>query len=115
MNVNGNLGSTPNYLDTSKPVEFKQFALQEEQEVWEGAACPFHWKYTDEDFKQATALYNVLKRYPNQQAHLAHNVSVHVAAADAHIQDRVFEMFSKVHPDLGAAIKKETLQLSPRK
>jgi catalase len=115
MNVNGNLGAHPNYLATSKPMEFKQFSLQEEQEVWEGAACPFHWKATDEDYTQATALYHVLKKYPNQQKNLAHNVSVHVAGADAHIQDRVFDLFSKVHPDLGAAIQKETLQLSPRK
>jgi len=102
-------------LVTSNPVEFKEFSLQQEQEVWEGAACPFHWKYTDEDFKQASALYDVLKKYPNQQEHLAHNVSVHVAAADASIQDRVFELFSKVNPNLGKAIKKETLELSPRK
>lgn len=115
MNINGNLGATPNYLATSQPLEFKEFKLQEEQEVWTGAACPFHWKATDADFKQASELYKVLARYPNQQKHLAHNVSVHVQAADAPIQDRVFAMFSKVSPELGAAIKKETLQLSPRK
>lgn len=115
MNVNGNLGSTPNYLATSNPVEFKQFSIQEDQEVWTGAACPFHWKATEDDFKQPAELYKVLARYPNQQQHLAHNIAVHVQAADAHIQDRVFEMFSKVHPKLGADIKKETLELSPRK
>ncbi len=49
-----------------------------------------------------------MERYPNAQAHLAHNVAVHVQAADPHIQDRVFEMFSKVNGELGAAIKKET-------
>lgn len=115
MNVNGNLENHPNYLATSHPIEFKNFSLQEEQEVWEGAACPFHWKYTDDDFKQASELYKVLAKYPNQQEHLAHNVATHVSAADPHIQDRVFEMFSKVAPELGAAIKKETLELAPRK
>lgn len=116
MNVNGNLGNAPNYLASSKPIEFKNFSLQEEQEVWEGAACPFHWKWEDDkDFKQATELWHVLARYPNQQAHLAHNIAVHVCAADAHIQDQVFDMFGKVHPDLKELIKKETLQLSPRK
>ncbi|CUM66994.1 uncharacterized protein PRCAT00004681001 [Priceomyces carsonii] len=115
MTVNGNLGSTPNYLATSRPVEFKNFNLQEQQEVWEGAACPFHWKCTDEDFKQPAALWEVLGRYPDGQAHLAHNVAVHVANASPHIQDRVFEMFSKVNPNLGNAIKKEALQISPRK
>lgn len=114
MNVNGNLGAHPNYLATSHPLEFKQFSLQEDQEVWEGSACPFHWKATDDEFKQPAALYKVLARYPNQQKNLAHNVAVHVCAADPHIQDRVFEYFSKVDPELGSNIKKETLQLSPR-
>lgn len=116
MSVNGNLGSHPNYLATDKPVEFQtNFKLQEEQEIWEGSACPFHWKATPADFKQATGLYNVLGRYKDQQKNLAHNVSVHVQAARPDIQDKVFNYFSKVHPDLGAAIKKETLELSPRK
>lgn len=114
MTVNGNLGAHPNYLATSHPLEFKQFSLQEDQEVWEGAACPFHWKATDDEFKQPRALYKVLARYPNQQRNLAHNVAVHVSAADPHIQDRVFEYFSKIDPELGSNIKKETLQLSPR-
>ncbi|ODV78780.1 peroxisomal catalase [Suhomyces tanzawaensis NRRL Y-17324] len=113
--VNGNLGAHPNYLATDKPVEFKQFSLQEDQEVWEGAACPFHWKYTDDDFIQATALYKVLGKYPNQQKNLAHNVAVHAAAADHAIQDRVIEYFNKVSHELGSNIKKELLQLSPRK
>jgi catalase len=115
MNVNGNLGNAPNYLATNKPLQFKSFSLQEEQEVWQGAACPFHWKCTDDDFAQAQALYKVLGRYPNQQAHLAHNIAVNVANADAHIQDRVFEMFAKVSGELANNIKKEVLQLSPRK
>ncbi|ODV69761.1 peroxisomal catalase [Hyphopichia burtonii NRRL Y-1933] len=115
MTVNGNLGEHPNYLATSHPIEFKNFNLQEDQEVWQGAACPFHWKAEEGDFIQPRELYKVLGRYPNQQAHLAHNIAVHVQAADAHIQDRVFEMFGKVDSRLGEAIKKETLQLSPRK
>ncbi|KAI5963987.1 hypothetical protein CANMA_003584 [Candida margitis] len=46
MTVNGNLGATPNYLASDIPVEFKQASLQEDQEAWEGAATPFHWKAT---------------------------------------------------------------------
>ena len=114
MNVNGNLGSHPNYVASDKPVEFKQYKLQEEQEIWHGAATPFHWGATDAEWDHATALWHVLARYPGAQRNLGHNVAGHVSAADPHIQDRVFEYFSKVHPDLGAAIKKETLELSPR-
>lgn len=106
MNVNGNLGSTPNYYSSTHGFQTKEFKLQEEQEVWTGAACPFHWKATDADFKQATALYNTLARYPNQQKNLAHNVVAHASAADIPIQDKVIKYFSKVHPDLGKAIEK---------
>lgn len=115
MTVNGNLGSHPNYLASDKSVEFKQFSLQEDQEVWNGAATPFHWKATPADFKQAQELWKVLKRYPNQQEHLAHNIAVHAAGADAAIQDRVFAYFGKVSQELADAIKKEVLELSPRK
>ncbi|GEQ69493.1 hypothetical protein JCM33374_g3165 [Metschnikowia sp. JCM 33374] len=104
MQVNGNLGSTPNYYSADK-FATEKFSLQEQQEVWEGAACPFHWKATDADFKQATDLWHVLARYPDQQKNLAHNVVAHASAADVEIQDRVVTYFSKVHPDLGNAIK----------
>lgn len=114
MNVNGNLGATPNYMASDCPIEFRQYNIQQDQEVWEGAACPFHWKATDDEFVQPRNLYKVLGKTPNAQEHLAHNVATHVSAANASIQDRVFEYFSKIHPDLGAAIKKETLELSPR-
>ena len=57
----------------------------------------------------------MLKRYPNQQEHLAHNIAVHAAGADAAIQDRVFAYFGKVSQELADAIKKEVLELSPRK
>jgi len=114
MSVDGNLGSKPNYLASSLSVEFKKFALQEDQEVWMGAACPFNWKVQEADFQQPIDFYTVLSRYPDQQEHLAHNVAVHVANANPEIQDKVFEMFSKVHPDLGEAIRKETFELSFR-
>ncbi|KAI3405784.1 CTA1 [Candida oxycetoniae] len=115
MSVNGNLGSWPNYLASDKPLNFRAYSLQEDQEVWEGAATPFHWKAIPEDAKQPAALWEVLGRYPNQQQHLAHNVAVHVAGADASIQDKVFAYFGKASPELEKLIKKEVLELSPRK
>lgn len=117
MNVNGNLGPTPNYFSNTNGGEFavREFKLQEEQEVWTGAACPFHWKATDAEFTQAQELYKVLAKYPDAQKHLAHNVAVHASAADVPIQDRVIKYFGKVSEELGANIKKEILELSPRK
>ncbi|GEQ69393.1 hypothetical protein JCM33374_g3064 [Metschnikowia sp. JCM 33374] len=106
MQVNGNLGSTPNYISANNTFATQQFRLQEQQEVWEGAACPFHWKATEADFKQATDLWHVLARYPNQQKNLSHNVVAHASAADVPTQERVVAYFTKVHPDLGNAIKR---------
>ncbi|OBA22354.1 peroxisomal catalase [Metschnikowia bicuspidata var. bicuspidata NRRL YB-4993] len=106
MLVNGNMGSTPNYYSAANNFATERFSLQEDQEVWEGAACPFHWKATDAEFKQATDLWHVLARTPGQQENLAHNVVAHASAADVPIQDRVVAYFTKVHPDLGQAIKK---------
>lgn len=108
MNINGNLGSTPNYFGAlNNDIEVKARALQEDQEVWVGAACPFHWKYTDADFGQAANLWKTLGRYPDQQQHLAHNVAAHASAADPEIQQRVLDMFGKVASELPTMIKKE--------
>lgn len=117
MNVNGNLGPTPNYFSNTNGGEFavKEFKLQEDQEVWTGAACPFHWKATDAEFTQPKELYKVLAKYPDAQKHLAHNIAVHASAADVPIQDRVIKYFGKVSEELAANIKKEILELSPRK
>merc|ERR1712080_326826 len=103
----------PNVRDV--PVEFKANSLQEDQEVWEGAATPFHWKATPYEWEQPAQLWKVLAKYPNQQEHLAHNIAVHVANARHDIQDRVFKYFGGVSPELEALIKKEVFELSPRK
>lgn len=111
MQVNGNLGSTPNYFSSTHSFGTRDFKLQEDQEVWEGSACPFHWKATDGEFKQAQALYKTLARYENQQKNLAHNVAAHASAADVSVQDRVVKYFSKVSQELGDNIQKELLEL----
>lgn len=115
MNVNGNLGSHPNYLASDQPLEFREFSTQQDQEVWNGAATSFHWGCTDAEYEQPKKLYEVLGKTPGQQEHLAHNIASHVSAAKPAIQDQVFEYFGKVSSDLAAAIKKEVLELAPRK
>lgn len=117
MNVNGNLGSTPNYLATNVPVSFKESVpLQEHQEVWEGPAFARHWKVTgDIDYSQARDLYEkVLSKQPGQQKALASNVAGHASGAKRDIQDRVIEMFTIVHPQLGKDIKDKIYELDPR-
>lgn len=106
MNVDGNLGSAKNYLASDVPVQFKQYSMQEDQEIWEGAATPFHWKYTDADFEQCKAFYKVLQKTGQSKA-LAHNIAAHASGADKAIQERVLAMFGKVSSELADNIKKE--------
>lgn len=121
MTVNGNYGSSPNYLSTfEKNVKFtpkEGTNYQANQEVWHGPALPFHWKVEgDIDYVQPRVLYQkVLAKQPGQQRNLAHNIAVHVANAVPSVQDRVFELFAKVDKKLSKDIKDEVLKLSPRK
>lgn len=117
MSVNGNLGAAPNYLATNQPIKFDtSVKLQEHQEVWHGPAFARHWQVVDDiDYAQPRALYEkVLSKQPGQQKALAHNVAVHASGAKRDIQDRVIEMFSRVHPKLGKDIKEEIYALDPR-
>ncbi|AGO13622.1 AaceriAGL256Wp [[Ashbya] aceris (nom. inval.)] len=118
MNVDGNLGSEPNYLATNNNYRFvgADRPIQQHQETWQGPAQPVHWATTgDIDYVQATELYRVMGRTPGQQRNLAHNVAIHVANADAPIQERVFQMFSRVDKGLGEAIRSEATALNNNK
>lgn len=118
MQVNGNYGNQPNYLASNTPINFaKNIKQSEDHETWIGKAISYNWmvSITNEDYKQATKLWEVLGRQTNQQDHFIYNVAVHLCNANASIQDKTFEMFSKVHPDLGRRIKEETLKRSPVK
>ncbi|CCK68079.1 catalase A KNAG_0A04000 [Huiozyma naganishii CBS 8797] len=110
MNVDGNFGSEPNYYSTNCKYQFIQQdrPIQQHQEVWQGPAIPYHWATSagDIDYVQPRALYQkVLAKQPGAQERLAHNVGVHVANACSGIQERVFEMFSRVDPQLGNRIR----------
>ena len=115
MNVNGNLGATPNYHSSTHQFKTKDIKFQEDQEVWTGAACPFTWKSNDAEYVQARALYQTLARYTNQQRNLAHNVACHAKNANRDLQDKVIAYFAKVSTELSENIKRELYQLSPRK
>ncbi|CCD24182.1 catalase A NDAI_0C05230 [Naumovozyma dairenensis CBS 421] len=112
MNVNGNFGNEPNYLNTSKDYSFiqQQKPIQQHQEVWNGPAIPYHWATSegDIDFVQARELYTkVLSKQPGAQERLAHNIGIHIAPAADTIQQRVINMFAKVDKNLANGIRKE--------
>ena len=112
MNVDGNLGSEPNYLATKNPYNFSQSSrpIQQHQEVWNGPAVPFHWATSpgDIDFVQARDLYQkVLSQQPGAQDRLAHNIGFHIASSQPEIQKRVLDMFARVDKKLANNIFKE--------
>lgn len=115
MNVNGNLGSEPNYYSNVDKYNYNYkfiqsgVPIQQHQEIWNGPAIPYHWATTTDskiDFMQATALYQkVLSKQEGAQERLAHNVGVHACNACEEIQNKVIAMFAMVDPKLGSRIK----------
>lgn len=115
-NVNGNAGSFANYPTTLCPMNYRtDIKNHEEHEKWVGTATNFHWAASKEagDFVQAAKLWEVFGKTGQQDA-FVYNVSVHLQGAIPYVQDRTFEMFTNISPDLGQRIKEATLKLSPR-
>lgn len=116
MNVTDNYGSTPNYPSSLAPLDYSMKVTQEDNhEKWVGTATTFEWVPTVEagDFVQPAKLWEVMGK-TGQQDNFVYNVSVHLKNAIPKVQDRTFEMFNNVSPDLGQRIKEATLKLSPR-
>lgn len=115
MSVDGNCGAEPNYPSSFAPMAYRHDLNPSNtmSEEWHGAAAAFHWEASDADFEQAGQLWEVFGR-TNQQDALVHNISVHVQAAKPQVQDRVFEMFARVNPELGRRLRDATLNLAPR-
>lgn len=113
-NVNGNHGNFPNYPSSFAPINYKKVPGQDTHEQWVGTATNFHWAASVEqgDYIQATKLWELFGK-TGQQENFVYNVSSHLKDADAQIQDRVFDMFSKVSSDLGRKIREATRKGSP--
>lgn len=104
MAVNGNAGSRPNYPSSFEPIP-KPRVFAPTQEQWSGKATNFQFEVTDEDFVQATALWNVLGRQPGQQDNFVYNVSSHLNGAESSVRQRTYAMFSRVDKLLGQNIE----------
>jgi len=59
----------------------------------------------DDDFVQATGLWEVLGRTEGQQENSVYNVSSHLFAAKKEVRERTYKMFAKVDENLGARIE----------
>jgi len=107
MAVNGNSGSKPNYPSTFEPMP-KPRIFAPTQEQWSGHATNFQFEVTDEDFVQATGLWEVLGRQSGQQDNFVYNVSSHLKDAEQTVRQRTYGMFSKVDKELGRRIEEAT-------
>lgn len=114
MAVNGNYGSIPNYPTQYQPITYKTTVqVNDKHEKWVGNAVGFHWEATDADFAQPKGMWDMLKR-TGQADNFISNISGHVAGAKPEVQDKVFDMFSRVTPELGHRIRDATLKIAPR-
>ncbi|KAK2050654.1 catalase [Colletotrichum somersetense] len=114
MAVNGNYGANPNYASSFRPLDYKPVkAVNTPHEKWAGeVVTDLFGPVKPEDYEQALGLWRVLGRQPGQQENFVSNVSGALADARADVRARTYEMFSRVTPELGAAIEKATEKIA---
>jgi catalase len=108
MAVNGNYGANANYPSSLSPNTYRPVDVNQEHETWVGKAVHALQPVNDDDYVQASALWEVLGRTQGQQDHFVYNVSSHLFAAKDEVRRRTYEMFSKVSEDLGQLIRNTT-------
>jgi len=109
MSVTGNSGSLPNYPSTLQPLKFAR-KIEPTHENWAGQAVNFKFEVGDEDYVQASALWDVLGRTEGQQEALVGNVVSHLKDAEKVVRERTYGMFGKVDKGLGERIEAATEQ-----
>ncbi|KAH8673758.1 catalase-like domain-containing protein [Xylariales sp. PMI_506] len=115
MAVNGNYGANPAYPSTYRPLTYKNVQATNPHEKWAGAAvADLFDDVKPQDYEQANGLWKVLGRTPGQQENFIKNVSGHLSGAHLDARRRTYEMFSKVNPELGTAIKDATETITAR-
>lgn len=112
MAVNGNYGSNPAYPSSYRQLTYKPVVYTNDHEKWVGNAVTYFSEVTSEDFIQANGLWQVLGRQPGQQDNFVHNVAVHLCNAKEDTRKRTYDMFTRVNPELGDRITKETEKLA---
>lgn len=103
--VHSNYGSDPNYPSPLRPLTYKPVDKHPAHERWVGSAVNALQPVVDDDFVQATGLWEVLGRTKGQQDNFVYNVSSHLFAAKKEVRERTYKMFAKVDENLGARIE----------
>ncbi|KAK9428654.1 catalase-domain-containing protein [Lipomyces doorenjongii] len=118
MNFSTNYGDDPNYVGSIlRPTVFaaaskgngRVASTITEHEKWVGEACSFATQITEEDFEQATALWEILGREPGHQERFIGNVADHLrGVTDSRLRNMVYVLFSHVNAGLAAGIQAAT-------
>ncbi|CAN6674777.1 peroxisomal catalase A [Trichomonascus vanleenenianus] len=102
-----NYGREANYPSSFAPLNYRtDVKLSEGHEKWVGEATAFHWGATDYDYVQPREFWKVFGK-TNQQKPFLHNISLHLKDARPDVRERVYEMFSRVEPEIGKLMKQE--------
>lgn len=84
-NFRGNYGPDPSYVRSS--LRSMTYAIANtSHDLWTGKAAAYTSEVTDEDFVQATALWEVLGRLEGQQENFVSNVAGHLKSAIPEVQ-----------------------------
>lgn len=89
MNFSSNYGADPNYVNSLlKPTAYKQstqsatISTITEHERWVGEVCTFTTSFGQDDFAQASALWQVLGRDPGHQDRFIGNLADNLAKVE---------------------------------
>lgn len=113
QNIDGNLGSFPNYPSTFQIASFQKQKQNLDDSVvahenWVGEAMQIKSEVTEEDFMQPRALWKVLGNQVGQQEALVYNVACHLQDARVEVRRTTYVMFSKVDEELGRMLERKT-------
>ncbi|BCR85433.1 uncharacterized protein ACHE_20891A [Aspergillus chevalieri] len=119
MNFSSNYGDDPNYVGSSlRPTKFATSSATQtkpvastitEHEKWVGEVCSFTSTIDDADFEQAAGLWKVLGRDPGHQDRFIKNAASTVEGVGSkELRSKVYALFGRVDPKLGARLEAVT-------
>ncbi|KAN0096527.1 catalase [Hyaloscypha variabilis] len=103
-NFKGNYGPDPNYVgSTLRTLRYK--GGQTSHDEWVGKIADYSSEIVDDDFAQATALWEVFGKHPGQQKAFVSNVAENLKPALPEVQKETIKMFARVSADLARLLE----------
>lgn len=103
-NFRGNYGPDPNYVgSTLRPLRYAGGKTSHDE--WVGKIADYSSEVVDDDFAQATALWEVFGKHPGQQQAFVSNVAEDLKKAIPAVRQETIKMFARVSADLARMIE----------